>query len=320
MIHDLYIPEAREEIIRYAQNELHPISKTLPFAERALDESGRYMVITPQTRDYQPSYTRPLLSLAVSDDYEVDRRISVPISLTSELIHALSCGLDDLDCMDGATKRRGRRAAHKQFGDAVTILSAFGLRERVQKIIRQTGLSDRAIVRLSTDLSEITAPDLLQGQVEDLFRKDATLQQILEIHEGKTAALISYALRSGVYAAEDGQSSWRKLIPVKWRYTESYDEDFENLTMIGRILGLWYQINDDILDKVEPEDAGKDTGIDERNIVTASSMDEALELRSGYLSEIGRAFESHPRDLPHLEYVVSRIIESKNVKVPLKRV
>ena len=44
-----------------------------------------------------------------------------------ELVHASSLILDDLPSMDDAPLRRGRKANHLEFGEAIAILAAFGL-------------------------------------------------------------------------------------------------------------------------------------------------------------------------------------------------
>ena len=44
-----------------------------------------------------------------------------------ELVHASSLILDDLPSMDDAPLRRGQKANHLEFGEAIAILAAFGL-------------------------------------------------------------------------------------------------------------------------------------------------------------------------------------------------
>ena len=44
-----------------------------------------------------------------------------------ELVHASSLILDDLPSMDNAPLRRGQKANHLEFGEAIAILAAFGL-------------------------------------------------------------------------------------------------------------------------------------------------------------------------------------------------
>ena len=52
---------------------------------------------------------------------------AVPAAAAIELVHASSLILDDLPAMDDAPLRRGRRANHLEFGEAIAILAAFGL-------------------------------------------------------------------------------------------------------------------------------------------------------------------------------------------------
>ena len=52
---------------------------------------------------------------------------AMPAACAIEAVHAASLMLDDLPCMDNAPLRRGRPSSHLTYGEAVTILAAFGL-------------------------------------------------------------------------------------------------------------------------------------------------------------------------------------------------
>jgi len=52
---------------------------------------------------------------------------AMPAACAIEAVHSASLMLDDLPCMDNAPLRRGRPSSHLTYGEAVTILAAFGL-------------------------------------------------------------------------------------------------------------------------------------------------------------------------------------------------
>src|SRR6478609_308054 len=83
-------------------------------------EAMRYTLLAPSKR------VRAVLVLLAADLCGTSAR-AMPAACAVEAIHAASLMLDDLPSMDDAPLRRGRPAAHIEFGEAITILAAFGL-------------------------------------------------------------------------------------------------------------------------------------------------------------------------------------------------
>src|SRR5256885_16458430 len=61
---------------------------------------------------------RPLLTIAASRLFAIDRQRALRAGCAIEAIHVYSLIHDDLPCMDDADLRRGKLTLHKAFGEA----------------------------------------------------------------------------------------------------------------------------------------------------------------------------------------------------------
>src|SRR4051812_29933968 len=61
---------------------------------------------------------RPLLTVAASQLFAIDRARALRVGCAIEAIHVYSLIHDDLPCMDDADLRRGKPTLHKAFGEA----------------------------------------------------------------------------------------------------------------------------------------------------------------------------------------------------------
>ena len=207
---------------------------------------------------------------------------AVPAAAVMELVHASSLILDDLPSMDDATLRRGRRANHLEFGEAIAILAAFGLLNLSYATL--TRAYDAVMSsRLSTLLADAVGIDgLIGGQATDLLATDQQIsfQTLERIHRGKTGALFSASATAGAILA--GAST----------------EAVGSLSAYAKNLGLAFQIIDDLLDvegdpaatgKAIREDAKKTTFVSFSGVAGARQL--ALELcatADGALEPFGR--------------------------------
>jgi geranylgeranyl diphosphate synthase type II len=83
-------------------------------------DAMRYTLLAPSKR------VRAVL-VTLSADLCGDRTHALPAACAIECVHAASLMLDDLPCMDNAPLRRGQPTAHAVYGEAITVLAAFGL-------------------------------------------------------------------------------------------------------------------------------------------------------------------------------------------------
>ncbi len=202
-----------------------------------------------------------------------DEDVVKPYMAALEMIHTYSLIHDDLPAMDNDDYRRGRLTNHKQFDEATAILAGDGLLnmsfETVSDAMMKTvAAGDCDVLRRQTQAFQILGRKagvfgMIGGQVADIEaekKSDAGKEELLFIHENKTAALIQAALTIGAVLA--GAS----------------DEEIHKLMKIGYNVGVAFQIQDDILDCIGDEALlGKPVGSDEKNNKTTYVSLEGLE-------------------------------------------
>jgi geranylgeranyl diphosphate synthase type II len=224
-----------------------------------VQQSMAYTLHAPSKR------VRPVLTLLAAELCGGTIGRTLPAAAAMEMVHASSLILDDLPSMDDAPLRRGKPANHRQFGEAVAILAAFGLLNSAFGTIAREYQAP-----LATDLGRLLADavgldGLIGGQAADLLATDQqiTFQMLERIHRGKTGALFVAAATAGALTAGAGP------------------EPIAALTAFAKNLGLAFQIIDDLLDvEGDPAETGKATRTDVKKttFVSFSGVSGAHEL------------------------------------------
>jgi geranylgeranyl pyrophosphate synthase len=189
--------------------------------------SIRYTLLGPSKR------VRGVLALTVAELFgDAAQEASLPAASAIELVHASSLILDDLPAMDDTATRRGRPANHVEFGEATAILAAVGLLNLAFGHIaaRYDGHLGSTLARVLSDA--IGSDGLIGGQAADLQlpARALRLSDLEPVHHRKTAVLFQAAARIGALVGGAG------------------DEDTEHLAAFGDLVGLAFQIADDVLD------------------------------------------------------------------------
>ncbi len=155
-----------------------------------------------------------------------------------ELLHLGSLLHDDV--VDNGETRRGRPAAHRVYGNAVTVLTGdFCLARAVWLAAEEGGYN--AVHALGQTVTEMAEGEVLQLQrAGDL---SISVEQYLDVIARKSAALIAWCAAAGAWAA-----GAEALVAPLQRY--------------GRAAGIAFQITDDVLDYAEG--TGKKPGADLR--------------------------------------------------------
>ena len=176
-----------------------------------------------------------------------------------EYIHNYSLVHDDLPAMDNDEYRRGRKTTHVVYGEDIAILAG----DALLNYAYETAAS--AVMKYQGDMNVCKAFSILAkkagifgmvgGQCVDVLNENKqdnlTMEEILYIHENKTAALIECALMCGAVLAG------------------ANDEGVAQMEKVGSNIGLAFQIQDDILDVTSTfEELGKPIGSDEKNSKT----------------------------------------------------
>ena len=217
-----------------------PPEKTRP---ATLHRAMRYAVFAGGKR------LRPILCLAAAEACGGKTSGALPAACAVECIHTYSLIHDDLPCMDDDDFRRGRPTTHKVFGEAVAVLAGDALATIAFEILGKTNETARhGAGEFFRELSKAAGSlFLVGGQVADMEaeKRQATPAELLFIHRGKTAAMISVSLRLGAMSAN------------------ATPPQVKALGRFGENLGLAFQIIDDILDITQTsEKLGKSAGKD----------------------------------------------------------
>ena len=187
---------------------------------------------------------------------------ALPFACAVEMVHTYSLIHDDLPCMDNDDLRRGKPTNHKVYGEAYATLAGDGLLTDAFAICAMnphvTGDCAAAAVALLSGAAG--SYGMIKGQVMDIYGESHTLseKELVELHMGKTGAMICVSAQLGALAAGYAPNS----------------EETEKLTAFAQMIGLAFQVIDDILDVTSTdEELGKSIGSDkEKNKTTFMSF------------------------------------------------
>lgn len=177
---------------------------------------------------------RPLIMLEMLEGFGVELTDShFEVAASVEMIHTGSLIHDDLPAMDDDDYRRGRLTNHKKFNEATAILAGDSLFLDPFGLIAGTNLSDCIKIKLISELSFASGTfGMVGGQMLDMKGEEAqlSLEQLQIIHANKTGKLLTFPfVASGIIA-------------------EQSEEVIADLRTIGELIGLAFQVRDDILD------------------------------------------------------------------------
>ena len=214
-----------------------------------LTESMRYSLLAGGKR------LRPIMTLAWCRLCGQDQKVALPAAVAVEMVHTYSLIHDDLPCMDDDVLRRGYPSNHVVYGEWTALLAGSGLYNRAIEVLvdggKHVGLSELQILDSVRILCSAAGTDgILTGQVLDMVNNGSTLvdaDYLERVNEKKTASMLCAACLLGCIAA--GADSVVTEASVQY----------------GRLVGLAFQMRDDILDiQSTAADLGKTPGKDER--------------------------------------------------------
>ncbi|MEO6975858.1 MAG: polyprenyl synthetase family protein [Gallionella sp.] len=235
-----------EEVLR----ELLPRAEISP---QRLHEAMRYAVLDGGKR------VRPLLAFAAGELAGADvARVNVAAAAV-ELIHAYSLVHDDMPCMDDDVLRRGKPTCHVQYDEATALLVGDSLQTLAFQLLAEHRLSEDAQRQLEMiKLLAVASGSrgMAGGQAIDLASvgKSLTLPELEFMHIHKTGALIRAAILLGAHC---GSVSSAQPISA---------ENLDKLDRFGKLIGLAFQVVDDVLDcEADTATLGKTAGKDADN-------------------------------------------------------
>jgi len=216
-------------------------------APKKLHEAMRYVVLGGGKR------VRPLLAFAAGELAGADvARVNVAAAAV-EFIHVYSLVHDDMPCMDDDVLRRGKPTCHVQYDDATALLVGDSLQTLAFQLLSEHRLNDdtsRQLEMIKLLAISSGSRGMAGGQAIDLdsVGKVLTLPELEFMHIHKTGALIRAAILLGAHCGS--------ITSIQ----------LEKLDHFGKLIGLAFQVVDDVLDcEADTATLGKTAGKDVDN-------------------------------------------------------
>lgn len=232
---------------------------------------------------------RPALCLCVVDSIapQMLKNAFIP-ALALEALHTYSLIHDDLPCMDNSPLRRGYPTLHTTYDETLALLVGDALNTYTFELLSTAKLDPQSKIALIYELSHNAGfSGMVLGQVLDCAFENTTisLEQLKMIHQNKTLKLIATSLRFGAII---GNAS---------------DEIRQCLDRFGEVLGLFFQVRDDLLDvlgdtliegKTLHNDEGKNTYVNLLGIEGAKKeCDELIESMHALLTTLPKSLATN---------------------------
>ena len=238
-----------------------------------LSEAMEYAVMNGGKR------IRPILMYMICDLFEKNNCKSYDkikeIAIALEFIHCYSLVHDDLPAMDNDDYRRGKLTVHKKYNEAIGVLvgdvlltEAFGI------IANSKSLGAKNKIEIISKLSEYAGFfGMVGGQFVDMEseNKKVEIDTLKYIHAHKTGKLLTAAIELPMIALDIESEKREKMVEY------------------SKLLGIAFQIKDDILDiEGNFEEIGKKSNDIENDKTTYPSifgLEESKRLLQEYLEK-----------------------------------
>ncbi|MEQ1568615.1 MAG: polyprenyl synthetase family protein [Myxococcota bacterium] len=236
----------------------------------AVERIGRYLI------DAGGKRLRPALT-ALGARAVGTNPAPVRLMCVGELLHLGSLLHDDV--VDDGDVRRDQPAAHRVYGNAVTVLTGDFCLARAVLLASEAG-GPAAVHALGQVVTEMAEGEVLQlNHAGDL---GCTIDQYLDVVARKSAALIAWCVRAEALA-------------------RGYTAHAAALERFGRQIGIAFQITDDVLDYAEG--TGKLRGADLRERKVTLPLILAMDALPGLREELAEGPPSPSR----VEHWLARI-------------
>ncbi len=194
---------------------------------------------------------RPVLTLTACEAVGGQPEDVVESAAGLEILHTFTLVHDDI--MDRDDFRRGVKTIHEVWDDPIAIITGDALFakvfEAIARNVKSVDLPADKMVQLFETISE-TSFEVCQGQALDMDfekREKVSKPEYIEMVEKKTGALIQTSTKIGGLLGGGSQ------------------EEVESLSEYGRLMGIAFQVQDDLLEIAgETDKAGKPIGSDIR--------------------------------------------------------
>ena len=219
----------------FFQQRVEQFLRTYIKSNNIIDESIVYALEAPGKR------VRPTLLYLVSDALSLELDHADAIAGAIETIHTYSLVHDDLPCMDDDDLRRGQPSLHKKYNEATAVLAGDAMQSMaIEMLLDNQHFTEKQNNLLAKMLLEtIGSKGMILGQALDIEyeSREANESEILLMCELKTGVLIEFCFLAPLMIADATNEKWKRL---------------------GKIVGISFQLIDDLLDLQETsENLGK---------------------------------------------------------------
>ena len=221
-----------------------PVAEDLARYERlfdtVLDHEDDFLGRALQyVRSRKGKMMRPLLVLLIARECGAVREKALHSAVTLELLHTASLVHDDV--VDESNERRGQASVNAVYGNQVSVLVGDYL---LSKSLQEAAFTGSLRI---VDIISCLGGTLSEGeifQIANIRSEQISEEAYFRIIDHKTAALFAACAELGALSADAG-------------------EDFiEKARRFGEIVGICFQIRDDIFDYYSNSEIGKPTGRD----------------------------------------------------------
>lgn len=221
-----------------------PVAEDLARYERlfdsVLDHEDDFLGRALQyVRSRKGKMMRPLLVLLIARECGAVREKALHSAVTLELLHTASLVHDDV--VDESNERRGQASVNAVYGNQISVLVGDYLLSKSLQEAAFTG-SLRIVDIISRLGGTLSEGEIFQ--IANIRSEQISEEAYFRIIDHKTAALFAACAELGALSADAG-------------------EDFiEKARRFGEIVGICFQIRDDIFDYYSNSEIGKPTGRD----------------------------------------------------------
>lgn len=277
----------------FFQQRVDQFLKTYIKSNNIIDESIVYALEAPGKR------VRPTLLYLVSDALSLELDHADAIAGALETIHTYSLVHDDLPCMDDDDLRRGQPSLHKKYNEATAVLAGDAMQSMaIEMLLDNQHFTEKQNNLLAKMLLEtIGSKGMILGQALDIEyeSREANESEILLMCELKTGVLIEFCFLAPLMIADATNEKWERL---------------------GKIVGISFQLIDDLLDLQETsENLGKKSQKDiirnKKNYPISFGEKKTVELLDAYKAEVNNLLQELNLDEHYLSNYIMNLFDRR---------
>jgi geranylgeranyl pyrophosphate synthase len=285
--------QSNSNLESFFQQRVDQFLKAYVKSNNIIDKPIVYALEAPGKR------VRPTLLYLVSDALSLELDHADAIAGALETIHTYSLVHDDLPCMDDDDLRRGQPSLHKKYNEATAVLTGDAMQSMaLEMLLDNQHFTEKQNNLLAKMLLEtIGSKGMILGQALDIEyeSREANESEILLMCELKTGVLIEFCFLAPLMIADATNEKWKRL---------------------GKIVGISFQLIDDLLDLQETsENLGKKSQKDiirnKKNYPISFGEKKTIELLDAYKAEANNLLQELNLDEHYLSNYIMNLFNRR---------